>query len=141
MPEPTYSLPVTIRGIKMRGAFFPDEIPGDLRPLLNMAWARWTSEDGEGQSLTIWPHPSELYEPHRVTIAGITHCFWPWELADTSPKGREHLLRRLADELSSSRIRIENGHWVASQSDHFALMQCYNVELSLLLGPTRSPPD
>jgi hypothetical protein len=141
MPEPTYSLPVTIIGIKMRGSFFPDEIPGALRPLLMFEWGRWTSEDGEGRTISIWPPLHPDIERHRQTIARTTHGFYEDELLDTSMEGRENMLRKLERILAHEHQFKVSGAWFYDAPRHFAIKKCYDVEMSLFLGPTRPLPD
>jgi hypothetical protein len=104
MPEPTYSLPVTLLGTKLQGGFFIDTIPaGPRAALLALFCHRYESSDGNGETMSLWPHPEEIYEKHRATAALITHAFWPWELADVSEAGRLHFIRRLGDEIARSK--------------------------------------
>lgn len=137
MPEPTYCLPVTLLGSKSRGGLFIDNVPADVRAVLIVQAHRYESVDGNGETISLWPHPEMMYEKHRATVASIAHCFWPWELADTSEAGRLHFLVHLQSEIARSRARIEANHWTANHPEHFALVQCYRTETTLLLGPTR----
>jgi hypothetical protein len=131
MPEPTYSLPITLLGTKSRSGLFMDGVPAEVRGVLALHAHRYESVDGNGETISLWPHPEEIYEKHRATAALITHCFWPWELADVSPEGRMHFIRRLGDEIARSKAWLLNQHWAMDGPAHFALNRCLAIEIRL----------
>lgn len=59
----------------------------------------------------------------------------PWEIADASVTGREHIVSRLDRACRNDRTRGVEGHWsynVARHSAMLALLKVERAELSLL---------
>lgn len=57
---------------------------------------------------------------------------WPAEIADTSPAGRERIVRLLARALRQERCRGKRGHWAYDLARHAALARHYREEAASL---------